>query len=130
MKNGKDLWNSFIATAAAYKIKIIPKSFFSWDDDSVNCESVIRKPYCELGDCYCELADDICEGNCDSCWYWEDAHPYCEYKDGECEDPEIESCDGEAQFCEYICCECPHYKEHIKAMKAEKGEEDRQEEDI
>ena len=38
MKNGKDLWNSFIATAAAYKIKIIPKSFFSWDDDSVNCE--------------------------------------------------------------------------------------------
>ena len=38
MKNGKDLWNSLIATAAAYKIKIIPKSFFSWDDDSVNCE--------------------------------------------------------------------------------------------
>ena len=38
MKNGKDLWNSFIATAAAYKIKIIPKSFFSWDDDNVNCE--------------------------------------------------------------------------------------------
>ena len=50
---------------------------------------------------------------------------YCEYKDGECEDPEIESCDGEAQFCEDICCECPHYKEHIKAMKAEKEEEDR-----
>lgn len=38
MKNGKDLWNSFITTAAAYKIKIIPKSFFSWDDDNVNCE--------------------------------------------------------------------------------------------
>lgn len=38
MKNGKDLWNSFIAAAAAYDIKIIPKSFFSWDDDNVNCE--------------------------------------------------------------------------------------------
>ena len=98
--------------------------------DGFNCESVIRKFYCELADCYCELADDICEGNCGSCCYWEDAHPYCEYKDGECEDPEIESCDGEAQFYEDICCECPHYKEHIKAMKAEKEEEDRQEEDI
>lgn len=38
MKNGKDLWNSFITAAAAYKIKIIPKSFFSWDDDNVNYE--------------------------------------------------------------------------------------------
>ena len=38
MKNGKDLWNSFITAAAAYDIKIIPKSFFSWDDDNVNCE--------------------------------------------------------------------------------------------
>ena len=38
MKNGKDLWNSFITTAAAYKIKIIPKSFFFFFYDNVNCE--------------------------------------------------------------------------------------------
>lgn len=99
-------------------------------EDGFNCQSVIRKSYCDLGDCYCDCADDICGGNCCDCPYWQDAHPYCEFKGDECEDPEIESCDGEAQFCEDICCDCPHYKEHIKAMKAEKEEEDKQEEDI
>lgn len=39
MKNGKDLWNSFITAAAAYDIKIIPKSFSSWwGDENVNYE--------------------------------------------------------------------------------------------